>query len=343
MLSIIIVTYNSIKYLPDFLDSIFEQSYYKNSQSPPDIFIVDNASTDKTVQFIKQNFPTVHLMRNVNNIGLSRAWNQAIQMTSGEFILVMNPDLILDKDFIKQALKIIQADQSIGSLGGKLYQLKVSSINEDELPTFVKSSIIDSCGLQAFKSRRFVERGAGMVDRGHFKRQEEVFGFSGACAIYRRRALEQIKFNNEYFDEDFFIYQEDIDMAWRLRLAGWNAVYTPKAIAYHHRRARSQNRANWLSIIKYRRQKQNFINYHSYKNHLLLLYKNSLPVNFLKHFSFIFIYELKKFIYVLILENSTLRKTIRDLFKLRKKIKQKRKLNMRLKRVKAGELQQWFE
>jgi GT2 family glycosyltransferase len=342
-ISICAVTHNSIKYLPDFMESIFEQSYFSKNNITPDIFIVDNASTDNTVKFIKDNYPTVHLLRNINNIGTSRAWNQAIKTTSGEYILIINPDVILHKDFISEALKVIQSDETIASLSGKLYQLRISTINEDELATFEKTNILDSCGLRAFKNRRFIDRGAGEVDSGRFNQREEIFGASAACVIYRRYALEQIKFNQEYFDEDFFIYKEDVDIAWRLRLAGWASVYTPSAIAYHHRRAKSQHKIGSLNLIKFRQSKETFINYYSYRNHLLMLGKNSLAINFFKHFPYIFVYELKKFLYVLILENSTLRKTILDLVKLRKKMRQKRHFNLQLKRVKADEMQEWFK
>jgi len=161
--------------------------------------------------------------------------------------------------------------------------------------------------------------------------------------MYRRSALEQIKFESEYFDHDFFMYQEDIDLAWRLRLNGWLVIYTPKAIGYHHRRACSQGKVSDWNIIRHRRQKEDFVNFFSYRNHLLLLRKNSLKINVFRHFPFIFFYELKKFLYVLILENSTLRRTIRDLIKLRKIVKQKRRFNMRIRKVKPEEIQQWFQ
>jgi len=341
--SIIIVTYNSMKYLPDFLDSIFEQSYFKEKGLTPDIFIVDNGSSDKTVKFIKDNFFTVHLLRNINNIGLCRAWNQAIKMTSGEYILMMNPDVILHQDYIKETVKILDSDQTIASVGGKLYQLRISSWDGDNLLNLEKTNIIDSTGIQAFKNRRFIERGTGETDHGQYNQEEQVFGISGACVMYRRSALEQIKFESEYFDHDFFMYQEDIDLAWRLRLNGWLVIYTPKAIGYHHRRARSQGKVSDWNIIRHRRQKEDFVNFFSYRNHLLLLRKNSLKINVFRHFPFIFFYELKKFLYVLILENSTLRRTIRDLIKLRKIVKQKRRFNMRIRKVKPEEIQQWFQ
>ena len=284
--SVAIVTHNSIKYLPDFLDSVLAQTYFLENNIKPEVIVVDNASSDKTVNFIKDNFPTVCLLRNVNNIGLPRAWNQAIQMTTGEYLLIMNPDLILDKDHIKHAVKILDEDQTVATVGGKLYRLKISNIIEGELAELEKTNIIDSCGLRAYKNRRFIDRGSGTIDKGHFSSKEEIFGISGSCILYRRSALEQVKFCNQYFDEDFFMYKEEIDMAWRLRLAGWTSIYTPDCIGWHHRRARSQEHASDLSIIKNRRQKQDFVNFHSYKNHLLLLLKNELPGNYLISESF---------------------------------------------------------
>ncbi len=343
-LSVIIVTYNSMRYLPDFIDSIFEQSYFNDYKLTPDIFIVDNASTDGTIKFIQDHYPTIHLLRNMNNIGLPRAWNQAIKITQGEYILIMNPDLILHKDFIKIALKTMQNDQTVASVGGKLYQLKLVTFDSDiNSAVLEKTNILDSCGLQAFRDRSFVERGAGEIDRDQYNQTQEIFGISGACVLYRRQALEQIKYNNEYFDEDFFLYKEDIDMAWRLRLAGWSAIYNPQAIAYHHRRARSLKKRSLLKVIKYRRYKENFVNFYSYRNHLLLLRKNIIYKNFFLHFIFIFFYELKKFLYVLLLENSTLRHTLKDLIKFNHNNRKKRQLNMRLRKIKAEEIQAWFK
>lgn len=343
MLSIIAVTHNSIKYLSDFMESLFSQTYFKNTRQTPDIFIVDNASTDGSVKFIKDHYPTVHLLRNIKNVGLPRAWNQALRTTRSQYVLIINPDVVLDEHFIQRAVEAMQSDHTLGSLGGKLYQLKIKSFDdENSLASLEKTNILDSCGLQIFKSRRFIERGGGEVDKGQYNQAEEVFGISGACVLYRRQALEQVKFNQEYFDEDFFLYKEDIDMAWRLRLAGWSAFYLPAAVAYHHRRARSFTSAGWWQILKYHRSKENFVNFYSYRNHLLLLYKNSLLKNFIRHLPFILFYELKKFIYVLLLDNSTLRRSLKDWFKLFRRMRSKRRVNMRLRRARPEEIRQWF-
>ncbi len=344
MLTVIAVTYNSLKFLPAFMESLYNQTYFKSAGSLPEIFIVDNASTDGTVKFIKEHYPNVRLLRNIKNVGLPRAWNQALRLSHQKFALITNPDVILDKDFIKLTMQAMAADNNLSCVGGKLYRLKTAGYREENsLFDFEKTNYLDSCGLLAYKSRRFIDRGGGEIDRGQYDQAEEVFGISGACVLYRRRALEAVKYEEQYFDEDFFIYQEDIDLAWRLRLAGWSALYLPSARGYHHRRARVFTRHNWYNVLKYRRQKDAFVNFYSYRNHLFLLYKNSLPVNFLLHLPFILFYELKKFIYVLILENSTWRRAWRDCFKFFKVMRRKRRVNMRLKRVSSAEMRTWFK
>ena len=338
--SVCIVTYNSMKYLPYFLDNIFGQTYWQEAGEAPDVFVVDNSSSDKTVSYIRDNFPTVHLLRNVNNVGLPRAWNQAVKMTHGDYILIMNPDLILDEKFLSMLVRDLDEDSGLALSGGKLYRMDFEK-EGDFLVRPVKTSILDSCGLLAFKNRRFTDRGAGELDVGRFNKKEEIFGLTGACFLARRSALEQVKFGKEYFDEIFFMYQEDIDLCWRLRLAGWQAIYDPKAIGWHHRRAHSGQK-NSLATVLYRRSKENLVNYHSYKNHLMLLYKNELKANLWRDFPRIFWYELKKIAYVLIFETGNFFRAWGEIFKNRRILKKKRGLNMRLKRVRAEEIRKWF-
>ncbi len=342
-LSIIIVTYNSIKYLPHFIDSIIGQSYFVTQNSQPDIFIVDNASTDKTVKLIKDNFPSIKILRNVRNVGLCRAWNQAIESTQGEYILIMNPDLTLHQDFIKHSLARIKSNADLASVGGKLLKLKVNTLEEEGLANLEKTNILDSCGIVANKNRSFYERGAGQVDKGQFNNPEQVFGISGACMLLRRQALEYIKFGKQYFDENFFMYKEDVDLAWRLRLAGYVSYYEPQAIAYHHRRAKIKGKTTSFNILKNRLQKEDFINFYSYRNHLMLLLKNESWANFSRHFIYIFFYELKKFIFMLILENSNLTRSISYILKNFKSIYRKRKFNKRISATKPTQIRQWFE
>src|SRR5678815_4753810 len=112
--------------------------------------------------------------------------------------------------------------------------------------------------------RDSLDRGADEPDRGQFDKAEDVFGPSGAAALYRLKALQDTAINEQYFDEDFFAYREDADLAWRCRLLGWTSIYVPTAVALHRRRVTPERRNKIPKEI----------NYHSVKNRFLLRFNN---------------------------------------------------------------------
>jgi GT2 family glycosyltransferase len=138
------------------------------------------------------------------------------------------------------------------------------------------------------------------------------------------------------------MYKEDVDLAWRLQLAGYSAWYLPSAEAYHYRSAFGHAEFNHLITIKDRRRKSKFVNRLSYKNHWLVLVKNEFWSNFLLHLPWIIFYELKKFVYVLVLEVGTL-KSVGEFFRLLPNIRDKRKQIKILRRVGAKEIRKWFK
>jgi GT2 family glycosyltransferase len=114
------------------------------------------------------------------------------------------------------------------------------------------------------REQRHLDRGADMPDAGQFEKPEEVFGPSGAAAMYRRKALDHVAIDGQFFDEEFFAYREDADLAWRCRLYGWTSIYIPSAVALHRRRVTPERR----------RSLPKEINYHSVKNRFLLRLNN---------------------------------------------------------------------
>lgn len=336
-LSICIVTWNSMKFIKDCLESIFKQTiWFKKDNVKIAINVVDNGSEDETVDFIKRNYPYVHLLKNINNLGFCRGYNQAIKMQETNWVLVMNVDIVLEPDFLEKIfLTIKNSGDKVGSLSGKL--LKIETVIENGgLSKTDKTDKIDSCGLEVRKNRQVKNIGEGEVDQGQYDEMKEIFGCCAACALYKREALEDIKFRDEYFDEDFFSYQEDYDLAYRLQLYGWQSIFVPTALAYHFRSAiLSTNKIlETKKIIKSRKLKSQLINYHSYKNHLFVCLKNEISENFWRHFIFIFWYELKKFIYLLLFEQKTL-SALKKFFKLLPRMWLKRKITMGRRKVTA--------
>lgn len=328
--SINLVTWNGKKYLPFCLDSVFKQTFRDFS-----LFILDNGSTDGTVEYLK-NFqfpiPDFKTAFNEKNIGFAAGHNQAIEATKSEYILLLNQDIILESDFLSNVVKFLDAHPEVGAVTGKL--LRWDFCNGK------KTDMLDSAGLKIWKNHRLAELGSGEQDGENWKRPFEVFGVSGAAAVYRRSALESSAIFGEYLDPDFFSYKEDIDLAYRLRLFGWKSWFLPEAVGYHDRTARSDNGGD-VEAARRRKNKSSFVNYHSYKNHLFFLTKNVPAGIWLRYGCRIKWYELRKFIYLLFFEPRTLR-GIWEFLKKLPKMRKKRKWIMTHKKVSVEEIKKWL-
>jgi len=295
---------------------------------------------------VRGHHPKAMIIRNTQNLGFSHAHNQGIAYARAQlgregqelFMLVTNPDIILDPDYLATIVDSVERRPEVGAASGKL--LKVRESGEGELREGERTNVIDTTGLKIYRNRRFVERGAGETDDGGlYAKTEEVFGVSGALALYRLSALDDVAVNGEVFDEDLFVYKEDIDLAWRLRLAGWAALYVPRAKAYHYRAAAGRDRASLMDVIRGRRGRSKVVNYYSYRNHLLLLAKNDRPA--LLDRPRICWYELRKFLYVIVAEPTTVR-AFGSYLRLLPKMRRKRAIIMKNARVKPKELRKWF-
>lgn len=329
--SVHIVTWNSRRYIENAMRSLMEQTFKEFS-----VLIVDNGSTDNTVSWLKEYYPQIKIVQNTRNLGFAKGHNQAISFTKSDYVLVMNIDTILKEDYLERLVAYLDKHPRIGSLTGKVYRL-IGDPGSLTTESFTK--IFDNTGLQAYKSRRFTERGAGEFDNGQYDTIEEIFGVSGALGFYRRRALDEIMVNREFFDDDFFFYKEDVDLAWRLRLMNWSSVYLPNVIGYHHRQVKGDDQQSDIAILKNRLKKPSYSQKVSYWNHLWILVKNEQ--NFWRDSIFILWYELKKLVYILLFEQKTLLGLV-EFFKLLPKMRAKRKVIQSRAKVSAREMRRWF-
>ncbi len=342
--SVNLVVLNGRKFLPNCLDSVFNQTYPNY-----EILIVDNCSSDGSAQFIKQKYPQLRLLESQVNLGFAGGHNVAIENSDGEFILCLNQDIVVHKDFLENAVAFLKKNPTIGALQPKLLRLKEQNNN------FIKTDIIDTTGLLMLKNRRIIARGQGQKDEGQFDKTEEIFGVDGALPVYRREALEDVKISvnsrnrsafdprYEYFDEDFFAYKEDVDLAWRLRLTGWKAFYVSgAAVAWHARSAGDSTATNYLGIIRERLKIGKFAKYLSFKNQRLMQIKNEQPWLLFKHLPWFLPKEIASWIYVILFEHYTWR-AIRDLFRQAPRAWQKRKIIMKRKRVGFAQMAPWFK
>ncbi|MFA5188529.1 MAG: glycosyltransferase family 2 protein [Patescibacteria group bacterium] len=337
--SIHLITWNGEKYIEECLNSILAQSFTDYM-----LIIIDNGSVDQTVKIVEEQFlplfgEKLRWVKNKENLGFSRAHNQALLWTDSDYVLTLNQDVILEPEFISQAVEFLDKQPQVGSATGKILRWQFE--NDGTLKKSEKSDIIDTLGLKIFKSQRVIDIGAGEKDQGQYDQPVEIFGVSAPCAIYRRKALADVRYKDEFFDNDFFSYKEDVDLAYRLRWRGWLSFYLPQAVAYHKRSAKSENKENLLNKVNLRKNKNQFINYHSYKNHLFVLVKNMSLKNYFRYIFKIKFYEFKKFLYILFFEWSTLA-SLKEFFARLKNIRAKRKFIMSGRLVKDEEIRKWL-
>jgi GT2 family glycosyltransferase len=217
LVSIQIVTWNSEAFIDKCLAAVFKQSY-----TTLQVLVLDNASTDRTEQIVQSYGSAVAYVRFDHNTGFSQAHNIGFSLAKGNYILVMNPDVLLTPTYVEKVVAAMRAAAHIGAVAGKLYRW----------PQYGVPTPIDSTGIQFHRYKRVFDDST--IDVQELR---EIFGVTGACALYNRQMLEAVKIKNEYFDEDFFAYYEDVDLAWRARRLGWKSLCVPDAIAYHHRGA----------------------------------------------------------------------------------------------------------
>lgn len=287
LVSIIILTYNSQRHLPALFTSLAKQTY-----QPLEIIVVDNASHDTTVLWIQEQtiLKIKHLIANTTNDWYCKGNNAGIAVATGEYILFCNDDVTLEPNFVERLVQTMQTDETIGMVGGKLLRLT----KRDSYP------ILDTAGLTMYRSRRVVNRGENEVDQGQYNTTEEVFGISGAVMMVSKKAITLVQHNNQFFDEDFIAYKDDVDVSWRMRLAGFKIMYVHNAVGYHARSIQH-------GTLDQRLVKPEIIRGYSYRNHLWTVIKNETGKTFFSACPWIIVYELSKFLYLLVREPSTLR------------------------------------
>jgi len=341
-ISINLLLWNGERYLPFCLESLKKQSF-----TDWELNILDNGSTDNSIKYLKEHYPQFRINSLKQNIGFAQGHNKLISWTNSEYILFLNQDTILDSNFLKNALEFLDQHKGVGAISPKIYKWDWKKLNLENAPEpetalktldLGKTDIIDSCGLKIFSNHKVEDWGQGEKDGLQYQKTKEIFGVSGALAIYRRCVLEKIKINQEYFDGDFFSYKEDIDLSYRVRLAGYKIYFLPSVIGFHDRSIFKSK-----PIIESRKIKSDWIKKYSYKNHLWTIVKNEFSKNIWHYFLPIFWYEFKKFIYLLFLEPQTLKFFLAHK-KEYKQMKEKRKYIFKnIVKIKAEDLAKWYD
>lgn len=311
--SVHIVTYNSAEHIDECLQAVFDQKYQINQ-----VVLIDNASKDGTLEKLIRWSDRCVVIRNAKNNGFAGGHNQAIRLSQSDYFLVLNPDVTLDPGYIRRLIQVMDRDDRIGSATGKLL------FKSDR-------SYIDSTGLVIYKTRRAFDRGATESSEA-YQQSGEVFGVSGAAAMYARRMIEDISINGEFFDEDFFAYKEDVDVAWRAQIMGWKAYFEPTALSYHERGWKEGGRSS----------KPLFVRRLSYINRYKMIWKNDQINNVIKNLIPILFYEILSFTYALVREPKLLGAWV-SFFRKLPELSKKRRMIQSKRKVTNQDIYKWFK
>lgn len=209
--SVVIANWNGRRHLQDCLPALVRQSL-----APLEIIVVDNGSSDDSRAWLAQTHPAVRVIANDRNRGFAIANNQGIHVAKGQYIALLNNDTRPEPGWLAALVEALEVDPQAG--------MAASLMLFADRPMLINSTgvCVDRCGISW-------DRLGGQPDNAAGVRPQPIFGASAGAALYRRALFDDVG----VFDEDFFAYLEDVDLAWRARWRGWRAVFVPRARVYH--------------------------------------------------------------------------------------------------------------
>lgn len=210
LVTVVTVNYNGRHLLGDCFDSLSDVNYPKKNL---EIIMVDNGSKDGSIEFTKKSYPYIKILKNdINNY--CKANNLAIAKSKGKYVALLNNDTKVDKDWLIELVKTAESDKKIGAAGSKV---------------LFSDGRIDTFGHEEFPDFYWSDKGCNEEDRGQYDSIARVRSISGCAVIYRKQAIESVG----YFDEDFNMYMEDVDLGIRLDKEGWKLVCVPQSLVRH--------------------------------------------------------------------------------------------------------------
>lgn len=244
-IAVVILNWNGVKLLEQFLPSVIQYS------SEATIYVADNASTDESVAFVKNNYPTIKIIQNKTNQGFAGGYNDALQYVDAEIYALVNSDIEVTENWLQPILQAFESEPETAIIQPKILDFKKKEYFEY---AGAGGGFIDKYGYPFCRGRIFetLEK-----DSGQYDDTAEIFWASGACFFIRSAVYKELK----GFDEDFFAHQEEIDLCWRAINKSYSIKYNSGSVVYHVGGATLQ-KAN---------SKKTYLNF---RNSLLMLTKN---------------------------------------------------------------------
>ena len=248
--SVVILNWNGKKLLKKFLPDVIRFSPLA------EIYVIDNASTDNSVSFVKDKFPTVKIILNEKNFGFAKGYNEGLKKINSDYFVLLNSDVQVTQNWIEPIITLMESDAKISASQPKLLNYNV----RDEFEyAGGAGGFIDKYGYPFCRGRIF---NSFEKDSGQYNDTREIFWASGACLFVRAKTF----FEAGQLDEDFFAHQEEIDLCWRMKNMGYKIFYCSDSSVYHV----------GGGTLKISPQKT-FLNF---RNNLILLFKNHAPEYF---------------------------------------------------------------
>lgn len=252
LISIIIVNWNGRKHLVKCFPSLAAQNY-KNIET----ILVDNASNDGSIEYVKKYFPKAKIIVNKTNLGFAQANNIGYKASRGQYILFLNNDTRVHKNFLTELVRVIDSEKKIGCVQSKILLMD-------------KPKYYDSIGSFFTPTGFLYHYGAYKKDSAFYNKVINLYSARGACMMFKREVLEKVKVKSEIFDSKYFAYFEETDLCHRVLLAGYEILYVPSSVIYH--------KLGGTSV----RLDSSFVQYHSYKNRINSYIKNLGNENLIK-------------------------------------------------------------
>lgn len=244
--AVVILNWNGKEYLKKFLPSVLASSY-------PNLEIIlgDNASTDQSISFVEENFPTVRIIKNEKNLGFAGGYNQVLKQVEAEYFVLLNSDVEVSEGWIEPVIKMMQSDEMIAAAQPKILSYRDKTRFEY---AGAAGGYIDRFGYVFCKGRLF---DALEKDNGQYNQPSEIFWASGASFFIKNSIWQE----SGGLDADFFAHMEEIDLCWRLKNQGYKIMYCPDSEVYHVG-------GGTLSV------ESSFKTYLNFRNNLVMLQKN---------------------------------------------------------------------
>ncbi|MFV0521090.1 MAG: glycosyltransferase family 2 protein [Mangrovibacterium sp.] len=246
--AVVILNWNGEDLLPKFLPSVIRNS----KESDVSIVVVDNCSTDSSIQILQEQFPEVKTLELSENYGFAKGYNEALKHIDAAYYVILNSDVEVEEGWLEPLINCLDCNERVAAV-----QPKIRSYNQKEYFEYggAAGGMLDKLGYPYCRGRVMNEV---QKDLGQYDELEHIFWASGACMAIRARLFHE----HGGFNENFWAHMEEIDLCWRLKNAGHEIVYVPESVIYHL----------GGGSLSYNNPKKLYLNF---RNNLFMLYRNT--------------------------------------------------------------------